>query len=357
MSSGLRLDRLAVHYVDRNAEEPVYATGEQNVVVLHPTIVGFLMNLVDEIWDAPDSGSTRSGLFVLDDHERLRPSFVKRWADEIAVAGDPESDRFFATSKALAEHLHQQSHPRASAGLLAVMRLTSSDSCFVALIKIRHRDESFVHVLSDALTQLDVEQVQNMLLPNIQKGVIIPHPVRSEYHLKVIDKQASEDPAQYFVEDFLGCITKKSDEHQVKKLLSELQSYAHDRDLPLAIEKLPQVVTCLQEKETDIDTPMVAEVAQEQEVFGPDFQPDDLTHYITSESDLGPVDIPRQRFSRRGKTGQRPRRLTYRFRDPHLRGVVLTGPAETLRRLTQADGDIFTVQIETSRNSIDIDYG
>lgn len=354
MPCDLQLNRLAIHYVDRTSQSPVYAPREQDVAALHPTIVGFLLGLVSVVWDALDTGPTRAGRFVPDDHGRLGPSAARQCLHTI-LQGE---DGFFDISKDLAQHLYQQSPGTASPGLLAVMRMVrpNDGAVFVALLKIRHKDESFVRVLGEALTQLEVEQVENMLLREVQKGAIIPHPYKTEYDLKVIDKQATDDPARYFTENFLGCLTKKSDEHQVKRLLPELQRYARDRGMPVATEKLPHVVAALQERNTDVTTTVLAEVVREQEVFGPDLQPDDFITYIEQQSDVGPVDIPRARFARRGKRAEQPRRLTYSFLDPDLRGVTLSGPPETLARILSIDGDVFTFRIQTIRDGVSVDY-
>jgi hypothetical protein len=354
MIPNLKLNRLAIHYVDRNMEGPIYAPHEQDIEALHPTIIKFIIDLVSEVWDAPDTGSTRSGRFVQGDHKRLEPLVAKQYLGKI-IQGD---SGFFTASKDLALHLHQRSHPRASPGVLAVTRLVQIDNedVFVAVLKIRHKDESFVRVVSEALTQLEVEQVENMLLRDIQKGAVIPHPHRDDYDLKVIDKQAADDPAKYFTEDFLGCLTKKSDEHQVKSLLPELQRYARDRGLPLTTEKLPQVVVGLQERVADITTSVVTEVVQEKAIFGADFQPEDFKTYIERESDLGPVDIPRERFARSGKRADYPRDFVYRFRDPELRGVVLSGPPEALDRILTVEGDVFTFRIQTTKDGFSVHY-
>jgi hypothetical protein len=354
MSLNLELSQLAVHYVDRSSPGPVYAPSEQDVEALHPTIVEFLLELVSKVWNAEDRGSTRSAHFETDDHEGVGPSLAKQYVDTIIQA----EDGFFSISKDLAQHLYEQSPGTASPGLLAVVRLVKPDdgAILVALLKIRHKDESFVRVLGEALTQLKVEQVNNMLLQDIQKGAIIPHPHRDDYDLKLIDKVADNEPAKYFAEGFLGCRTKKSDEHQVKKLLPELRRYAREKDLPVMSERLPRVIADLQARETNVTTRVITEVVQENEVFGPDFQPDDLETYINQESDLGPVDIPPGRFVGRGKTGRTRRKITYTFRDPRFRGMTIGGPPEVLENVLSIEGDTVTFFLQTTRDGFDVRY-
>ena len=355
MCRNLELNRLAIHYVDRNSGSLECAPGEQDVEALDSTITDFLLALVSEVWNAREAGSTRSGHFVPDDDEGLGTSVAKQCVATIIH----EEDGFFDASIDLAQHLYQQSPGTASPGLLAVMRLVQSadGAIIVALLKIRHKDESFVKVLEQALTQLEVEQVENMLLPDIQKGAIIPHPHRGDYDLKVVDKQATDDPARYFTEDFLGCLTKKSDEHQVKELLPELRRYGWERDLPMLSERLPRIVAALQERETNVTTETITEVVQENEVFGPDFQPDDLETYINQESDLGPVDIPLERFVGRGKTGRIRRQITYAFRDPQFRGVSISGSPEILENILSVEGDTVTFFLQTTKDGFDVRYG
>jgi hypothetical protein len=351
MSLNLELNRLAIHYVDKNSETLEYAPGEQDTKALNSTITEFLLGLVSKVWDAPDTGSTRSGHFVPDDHEQLGPSLAKQCAHTILH----EEDRFFDTSKDLAQHLYRQSPGTASPGLLAVVRLVrpNDQEVLVALLKIGHKDESFVRVLEEALTQLEVEQVENMLLRDIQKGAIIPHPHRGDYDLKIIDKIAAGDPARYFVEGFLGCLTKKSDEHQVKRLLPELRRYARERDLPVMGERLPRVIAALQERETNVTTRVITEVVQENEALGPDFQPGDLETYIDQESDLGQVDIPPEQFVRRGKTH---RKITYTFRDPRFRGMTISGPPRVLEDILSVEHDTVTFFLQTTRDGFEVRY-
>jgi hypothetical protein len=305
------------------------------------------------VWNAEDTGSNRSGHFVPDDDAKLGPSIVKQHFEDLCQAGN----RFFNATKELATHLYRQTPGTASPGVIAVLQLIqpADHKVFIAILKIRHKDEKFVRVLSQALTQLEVEQVENMLLSDIQKGVIIPHPHKSDYDLKLIDKVVRGEPAKYFSENFLGCSTKKSDEHQVRRLLPELRQYAQKRRLPLKNERLSGVIVALQEQDTNITTPVITEIVQEQEVFGPDFQPDDFETFINRESDLGSVDIPRERFNGRGKT-LKPRSITYKFRDPRFRGVTIKGPAEILRNILSVEGDTATFRIETTANGYDATY-
>lgn len=353
MSLDLKLDRLAIHYVDKKTGRLEYAPVEQDVEKLHPTISDFLLKLVYEVLDAPETGATRSGRFA----SKISKQSSVPVAEESITKMLKGKDGFFGTSKRLALHLFDSTPQNASPGVLAVVRLVqpNKSQVYVAILKIRHKDESFVKVLGEALTRLEVEHVQNMLLQNIQKGAISPHPERDDYDLKVIDQQATDDPAIYFADSFLGCWTKKSDEHQVKKLLAELQQYGQDRGLPIRPDKLVGVITELQKTDTGITTNRLAEVVQEQRIFGSKFQPDDFKKHI-DQSDLGALDIPGQRFRSRGK-GAVPRECIYVFTDPRFKGLTVSGPPETLEKILTINGDTATFSIQTTRNGFNVKYG
>jgi len=352
MSPDLTILQLAIHYIDKHAENIRYATDAQHGGQLHPTIADFLLALVGKVWFAPDTGSTRSGHFKAEDGPH--PSLAKPHIAQILHG----NDCFFNSSQKLAEHLYQQTPATASPGLLAVLQLGQPDNGqkFVSILKIRHKDENFVKILDDALTQLKVEHINNLLLEDIQKGAVIPHPQRGDYDLKVVDKQAANDPAIYFTDSFLGCIAKKSDEHQIKRLLPELREYAEERGLPFVLEKLPQVVTLLQQCETNITTAILANTVKEQKLYGPDFKLKDFEHYINYKSSLGAVDIPRRHFIKRGKIGKTARNLTYYFHDPEFRGVTISGPPQVLANIFSVSGDTVTFRLNTTRDGYDVRY-
>jgi 37-kD nucleoid-associated bacterial protein len=351
MTMDLKLDRLAIHYVDKKSDRLDYAPGEQDVDALDPTISAFLLKLVNVVLDAPETGATRSGRFTPKDTKQTGVPIAQEAVDRILKG----KDGFFDTSKRLARHLFDSTPQNASPGILAVVRLIQPNKkVHAAILKIRYKDESFVKVLGEALTHLEVEHVQNMLLQNIQKGAISPHPERDDYDLKVIDQQATDDPAIYFAESFLGCWTKKSDEHQVKKLLAELQQYGQDKGLAVRTDKLLGVVAELQKADADVTTNRLAKVVQDQRLYGPNFQPDDFKRHI-DQSDLGAVDIPAQRFRSRGKSAV-PREYIYVFTDPKLKGLTISGPPETLEKILTISGDTATFSIQTTKNGFNVKY-
>jgi|GEM_PF-1070836 len=354
MTLDLRLNQLAIHYIDKKSQILRLAADGQGQGELNPTIVDFLLGLVGKVWHAADTGSTRSGHFRDEESQSQNLLLAKSYIGNILH----EQDSFITSSQKLAEHLYAQTPATASSGLLAIMQLIepTNNANYTAILKIRHKDSNFVKLLDEALTNLEVEHVENMLLDDIQKGAIIPHPHKPDYDLKVIDKQATNDPAKYFTEYFLGCTTKKSDEHQVKRLLPELRSYAEARGLSFDIEKLPRLVATLQKEGANVTTDTIAKAVQKQELFGSQFQSDDFKAYVRQESALGALDIPGKRFARRGKTGTTSRQLTYYFRDPDLRGVTISGPPHLLANILQSSGDTVTFHIQTTKEGYDVRY-
>ncbi len=340
MDFELELDRFAYHYIDPRSEAPVYSPAEQPIAEMQAEIREFLLDLVRMIWAAPDAGSTRSARFAVD-HPTLGTSQAQPWIDELIAGGEG----FFSASRALAELLHRQAPATASPGVLGVLRLVrpTDGQVFAALLKIRYRDEAFVRLGSGSLPLLEVQQVDKILLREIQKGALIPHPEKPAYQLKVIDAQARDDPAAYFTAKFLGCDSKKSDDLQVKKLVPTLERYAEERQLPLKVEKVSDVIAELGRQEESVSAPKVVEVIAGQTLFGEEFEAEDFEEYL-GQSDLAGLDVPPEEFQhkRRG-----PRRLVYRIVDPEYEGLEISGPPEAFRRVLSArDGSvIFTVVV------------
>jgi hypothetical protein len=349
----LQIDRLAIHYIDTINKKIDYAKSEENVKDLRPAILEFFLRLVKDVIDAEDAGPTYSAKFFTVDDE-LGPSVVNQHIQNIV--GNEES--FFEESKSIANHLFKVSPPNASAGVLAVILLREHDgkNRYISLIKIRHVDRNFVTLLEASLTQLGIEEVKKMLLEEIQKGAIIPHPDREKYELKLIDKQIPGEPAIYFVEKFLGCRTKISDDNQVKGIITALQDYGAGKKLPVLKEKLPEVIATLQETGKNVSTKSLAETVQKVGLFDGPVDSKDLVSYIEEKSEIGPIDIPVQSFSKRGKTGRTSRQMRYRFSDPQYKNVTISGPVDLLGKIISIKGDTATFTIRTTRNGFSIDY-
>ncbi len=266
---------------------------------------------------------------------------------------------FFEASIILARHLYSKSALNASAGLLGVVRLVNprTGDIKVALLKIQVKNEKFVKLRSTTLTQMTVEDVENLLLEKIQKGAIYPHPERQGYDLKVIDNQTSDETARYFTDGFLGCKSKQSDEHQVKRLLPEIEQFAKQSKIAIPNEKIPKLIVDLRKQKSDISTSLIGRLLVEEGIFEKDNQREEFIDFVES-SDLGIIDIPKRSFDTRG-TGERdiPRELEYEFKDPKYRGVKIIGPAEILEQLIKGEGDTITFTINTTSNGFRVNYG
>lgn len=341
MDPEIQLDRIAYHYVDPQAAEPVFATQEQAVASLPEAIRAFLLSIAAEVWDARDAGSTRSARFKASDQEEAEGQEVHRLI-EAALEGGKD---FLDVTCQLAESLHRQSPQTASAGLLGVIRLLNTNSrlAYLALVKIRYRDEGFIRLTGEGLPELAVEQVERILLKDVQKGALYPHPDKPGYDVKIIDSQARDDPAAYFTEKFLGCDSKKSDDLQIKKLAPTLERYAQERELPIAMEKVSHVIADLRQKDENISAGVLADVVEDKQLFGPEFESEDFQEFL-EQSDLGKLDIPADEFQHKRRS---TRRLVYRFLDPEYEGLEISGPPEAFRQvLSSANGEVvFEVRV------------
>jgi len=348
----IKFDKLAIHYVDSNKEKLELSGEEQDITAFDQTIRGFLEDLVAEVWDAQDSGSNRSGHFVPAGHN-LGPSFIQDYVNRII----DERDSFFESSIEIARHLYKQSPRTASPGLIVILRMIRQEDkkVFVSILKVRHKDEKFV-VLEEILTQLEVEPVEKVLLKEIQKGSIIPHPVKEEYHIKTIDKISADEPARYFTENFLGSILKKSDEHQVKTLVPELNKYGQARDWPTKRERFPKVISDIQQSKVPISVDVIADAVKDNSVYGPRFKEEDFKKFLVDESDLGKVDIPPERFSKKGKASKTNRKITYTFSDPEYKGISISGLPTVVSKIISTDGDTVKFEIETTRDGFEEKY-
>ena len=351
MDINLRIDRIAVHFVAKRENKIEIGKSEQNVRELNPVVIEFLLKLVQDIWKAGDRGNINSAKFSINGSKVAADNIKK-----IKIDGN----NLYESSVQLARHLYEQTPGNASTGLLGVLRFVqiSDGSVYVALLKIQVKNEKFVKLPKATLTQITVEDVENLLLEKIQKGAIYPHPLKRNFDLKVVDLQSKEDPAIYFSEKFLGCKPKKSDEHQVIKLVPELQRFAIKSGLPFAVEKVPKLLISLKDQNRDITTPLLTRIVKENEIYGSEFDSEKFENYIIEKSDLGEVDIPREQFALRG-VGRKiiSRKLTYSFEsDPKLKGLELTSPMEIIDKIMTIEDDTVTFNIKTTKNGFKSSY-
>jgi hypothetical protein len=349
----LQINKLAIHHIDPINKKIDYANSMENLLDLSPAILDFFIKLVYEVIDAEDAGPTYSARF-LNEKDESGPSVIYPHIQNII--GNIGS--FFEESKSIADHLFNVSPTNASAGVLAVILLEDPEDGigYVSLIKIKHEDRNFVTLLEESLTEVGIEEVKKLLLDEIQKGVIIPHPDRKEYELKLIDKQIPGEPAKYFSKGFLGCKTKISDDNQVRGIITALQKYGTENENPIVKEKIPEVIVTLIKSGKIISTETLVEKAIEVNLFTEPVDSKDLVSYFEEKSEIGPIDIPVQSFSRRGKAGKTSRQMRYRFSDPQYKNMAISGPADLLNQILKIDGDTATFTIQTTKDGFTIDY-
>jgi hypothetical protein len=339
------IQRLAVHYIERNIRIET-AEAEVNLENLHPQVSSFLDNLVANVWIEEEKGYVYSASFV--ERERRGPR------EDIENIID-NANAFLASTERLARSLFAATPRNASTGLFAVFRVTRNEdnAVFVVAIKIQNKDGSFVRLGENALTQITVEDIQNLLLDKIQKAAIFPHPYKPNFQLKIIDRQSSDEPAVYFSQNFLGASIKKSDEHQIRRLLPALLAYAEETGQQVTRRQFPALINSLRAANRDITPMLVSNLAIEHRVFGREFEANRFQDFISSPGQLGALFVPAGTFSRT-RSGPRPMKIT--FTDPRFRSIEIKGQPEVLERLLSEHGDNTEFRLETASSAVVYNY-
>lgn len=338
------IENLAVHYIERNHRIEL-APAEVDLGQIAPGIRDFFEKLINGVLDIEESKQVYSAVFAEREQQATRTN--------IESLIDQTRD-FFEVSIDLARSLHGATDPRASTGLLAVIRIRDAQNrIFVVLLKIENKDGSIIHLAQNALTQITLEEVQNLLTDEIQKAAIFPHPTKTDFQLKVIDNQRSHDPAKYFSEDFLGAVVKKSDKHQVTNLLSSIRKYAEESGQEFFPENSLRFIIELRRRGEGLDPAKVAAVARDVQLFGREFDISDFREFITSEEQLGDLKISAAAFANRKSS---PRLAKIRFLDGRFRGVEISGPPDVLERLITTEGDSTKFAIQTSKGLFIYEY-
>ena len=345
---GIQLQRFAYHFVDKASNIINYSEAETDIGILNVTIVDFLENLTNKLWDAEDSGNTVSGVFNNGiPSSRARPYIL-------AILENP--DTILENSKQLADILFQVSPTNASRGILVVIlcRDTNSDQKYVAIYKIKCEDEKVIKILSgDNLPEITVEEVRNILFKELQKGALIPHPDKQQYDLKVTDLQASE-PRKYFGSTFLGCTTKKSDELQIKKLVPELVKFAGDNEIQVRTDRIPVVLAALGRTEGNVTIPIIEKIIEDEKLYDDAYSREAFTNYAEQSSHLKNFDVDATKLVSK-KNGD-PRKIKYVIRDPELEGIVISGPIEAMQKIRTTNGERVVIQIEIFESDLKIKY-
>lgn len=347
----LQIEMAATYFVDKKGDKFESKNAEKDINNLDPKIINFFLGIIEKFWSAEEAQYVTSGYFADEDDQDLGISIAKPYI--LSILSD--KGNFGDNTKALARHLFQNSPKTSAPGLLGifVVKDSISKSKYVCILKLRYKDEDVIKIPNDALTQLTVELVENMLISDLQKGAIIPHPTKSDYDLKVTDV-VTDEPAQYFTSNFLGCRTKKSDVHQIKKLVDELESIGRESSTRVNTERLPAVIASLQEKNLDIDTALLAEVATEENLYEDEIAPELFeTHFHDNVG--GSLNIPAAVFSSKGKK-MKPRTITFKFIGGEYDGVKVIGSPQALRNILKTEGDRAILHIETTRDGFSASY-
>jgi hypothetical protein len=351
MDRQLSLEQMAIHYVDPNEYNCHFSGKEKVISSLAEEAVSFLVGIaMDQVIDAPETGATSAGRFIME-HERV--DFVRHNIAAIANGGS----NFFAATVALAQHLQQISPIQASPGILAILRMVrpADKTSFATILKIRDDDRDVVRLVEYAPTELTVERLGQVLVDKLLKGATLPHPYRSSYDAKVVDKQASSsEPARYFTESFLGISMKRPDEYQTTHLLPQLQLYAAKEEVDIARQNLPAVVQALLGYEDNITIHALVDAVEQAELYGEGYNVENFGQFINEN--LGSIDIRQEVFAMRGRTRQTVRRMTYFFSGFGLDGLILSGPPDVVSELMSVNGDRRIFHFETTRDGYRVQF-
>ncbi len=346
MVTDLKINRLAVHYIDAKEKKAVTANRVQDVRRMDTVVSSFLLRMVHEVWEAEEEGKVNATRF-----SETNPSarVVKKILSNIV---DKKGD-FLQHSIKLANLLAENTPTNASPGLLGVFRLirNSDKTEYAAILKIEAKNEKIIKLKDKAITQMTVDMVKNLLLEKIQKGAIYRHPNKAGYDLKIVDKQSNMEPAKYFGEKFIGCEPRKSDEHQVRQLIPTLAQYAKNEHLTFFNEKVPDLLMAIENNNEDVTAKSLTKVLVNQKFFNNGFNPKNFEESI-SKCNLGTLDIPKNIFKLRPGADPHSRKLHIKFETGEYSGMELIGTLEVIKKIMSVDDAGFvTFNIRTDRNS------
>ncbi|GAP21223.1 nucleoid-associated protein [Leptolinea tardivitalis] len=277
-----KLISLAYHLVDKKKPELKFSQGVIKAIDLPKEILDFFVELTDKLIQTNDSGNCVSGNFQKVDAETL----IKDILDA------PE--KLFDDSIELANILFESSPKNASRGLLAILHCHDGiiNKDFLAIYKIKCEDEKIIKIVTgEQIPQLKVEELRDILFRQLQKGAIYPHPNKKNFDIKVFDLQTQDEPRKYFSQVFLGCKTKLSDEHQIKRLVPELNKFSLTNGIKFYKEKVPRFLSTIGQIKGDIEIQDVEKAIKEQQLFGEGYTSEKFHNYVIQSNDLADFKI------------------------------------------------------------------
>lgn len=341
----ITLERAVFHLVNPPGKTLAKATVELPVASLHTTIQNFFIKCTEDLIKAEDSGNNLSARF------NPMPN-----AAQTAIQAVWKGEAFFFDAASdLAQLLFDKSPNNASAAVLAVLRCRQiEDNCiFAVLFKVYYRKEAFVHLEKDDQPNLVVQEISNVLVERIQKGAIFPHPQKQDFDLKVCDFQESgvRGVSRYFLEQFLNCKFKISDEHQIQRLPMELEEFAQDHGLTLQTQRLPELMKKLAGTTGSINAAQIEHTIHELQLFSGSFPADALRKHLERESAYL---VPAASFAQHAN---RPRRLIYRVTAGKYQGLEISGPADSFAGLpTLTGGDTLEFHLQVNQADVRTKY-
>ena len=139
-------------------------------------------------------------------------------------------------------------------------------------------------------------------------------------------------------------------------MVPELSKYGKLRGLPTKREKFPKILSDIQKSNEPVSVNTITNAVLENSVYGPSFQEEDFRKFLGFESDLGQVDIPLERFSKKGKSSKNNRQITYTFSDPEYKGINIIGLPSVISNIISSEGDTVRFVIETTRDGFEEKY-
>lgn len=342
------IEKGSYHFIDKKNGVLSLHNALIDINASNEAIKNFFYNLTDALWTCPDSGNVVSTVF----QTGTKGSKAKPIIDEII--SNPNT--LLKNSIRLARLLFDVSPVQASRGVLAILLVKNNinNKYHLVIYKIKSIDDKIVHLLLENKNpELDVQEVQDTLIKDLQKGALIPHPIKERYDVKVIEKQNVE-PTFYFKTGFLGCLEKVSEEHQIAKLLPELQRFAQNEELSFHPEIIPDFLIGLSRATTNIGVNELSNAIEASQLLGSGFNKIKFNEYAKKIPVFYDLDVEPVNFIARPKGNTRVAK--YSFTDPRYAGLGISGPPDIFKSILKGDGDSVVFTIKTTQDQLIVSY-